>query len=382
MNNLPQNFEQFADARKQGFLTMKNLKDAGNKVVGYFCSYTPVEIFLAAGAVPVGICSFTDETIPEAEQALPRNLCPLIKSSYGFAVTQKCPYMYFSDLVVGETTCDGKKKMYELLGKIKNMHVMQLPQEQAGGESREFWYGEVLRLRERVEKDFGVIIKEEDIKRAIHEKNEERKLLTEFYQLSKLCPPPMTGMENLKVLYGVGFKFDYQTRMEEIRNIIRQIREEYAGGVRKVPESAKRILVTGCPLSGATEKVVRAIEESGGVVVAFENCTGIKPLEGLVDENAEPYRALADRYLNIGCSVMSPDTNRFELLNRLTDEFRVDGVVEMTLQACHTYALETAEVRQAMRQKNLPYIHVETDYGTADIEQIKTRIGAFIEMIS
>lgn len=379
---LPQNFELFADARKQGFLTMKNLKDEGKKVVGYFCSYTPVEIFMAAGAVPVGICSFTDETIPEAEQVLPRNLCPLIKSSYGFAVTQKCPYMYFSDLVVGETTCDGKKKMYELLGRIKNMHVMQLPQTQADEESGELWYREVLRLKERVEKDFGVAITEEDIKRAIHEKNEERKLLKEFYELSKLCPPPMWGLENLKVLYGVGFKFDYQARMEEIRTIIQQVKEEYAGGARKVPASAKRILVTGCPLSGATEKVVRAIEESGGVVVAFENCTGIKPLEGMVDESGEPYRALAERYLKIGCSVMSPDVNRFALLDRLTEEFRVDGVVEMTLQACHTYAMETADVRQAMQAKGIPYIHVETDYSTADIEQIKTRIGAFIEMIS
>jgi benzoyl-CoA reductase/2-hydroxyglutaryl-CoA dehydratase subunit BcrC/BadD/HgdB len=192
----------------------------------------------------------------------------------------------------------------------------------------------------------------------------------------------MTGLENLKVLYGVGFKFDYPTRMEETKTIIRQIREEYQNGARKVPASAKRILVTGCPLSGATEKVVRTIEESGGVVVAYENCTGIKPLEGLVDESMEPYRAIAERYLQIGCSVMSPDANRFALLDRLTDEFHVDGVVEMTLQACHTYAMEAAEVRQAMQKKNIPYIHVETDYSTTDIEQLRTRIGAFIEMIS
>ena len=67
---------------------------------------------MAMGAASVGLCSMSDETIPVAEQTLPKNLCPLIKASYGFAVTDKCPFFYFSDVVVGETTCDGKKKMY------------------------------------------------------------------------------------------------------------------------------------------------------------------------------------------------------------------------------------------------------------------------------
>jgi benzoyl-CoA reductase/2-hydroxyglutaryl-CoA dehydratase subunit BcrC/BadD/HgdB len=130
-HELPSQFDSFADARKQGFIDVKNLKDAGKKVAGVFCTYSPVELILAAGAVSVGLCAFSDETIPDAEKVLPKNLCPLVKSSYGFAVTEKCPYMFFADLIVGETTCDGKKKMYELLSEFKNVHVMQLPQTQA-----------------------------------------------------------------------------------------------------------------------------------------------------------------------------------------------------------------------------------------------------------
>ena len=118
MNNLPKDFEIFSDARRQGFLKAKEIKDRGENMVGVFCTYTPKEVIYAAGAHPVSLCASNDETIPEAEKHLPKNLCPLIKASYGFALTDKCPYMYFSDLVVGETTCDGKKKMYELLGKI------------------------------------------------------------------------------------------------------------------------------------------------------------------------------------------------------------------------------------------------------------------------
>lgn len=380
-NALPSSFENFADARKEGFLTVKNLKDEGKKVVGTFCAYTPVEIFLAADAVSVGICSFSDETIPEAEKVLPSNLCPLIKSSYGFAITEKCPYMYFADLIVGETTCDGKKKMYELLGDIKNVHVMQLPQTQTDETSKEMWYKEVLALKEKVEKEFDVTITEDDIKAAITIKNEERKLLQEFYNLSKSCPPPITGTEQLKVLYGSQFKFDYESKNKELRDVIDKVKKDYEDGVENVSKSAKRILITGCPLAGVTEKVVTAIEDSGGVVVAFENCIGVKTADRLVDENEEPYKAIADRYLQIGCSVMTPDTNRYDLLSRLVEEFKVDGVVEMTLQACHTYAIETAQIRKLMQDRDVPFISVETDYSTADVAQLKTRLAAFIEML-
>ncbi|SCB73433.1 2-hydroxyglutaryl-CoA dehydratase, D-component [Kosakonia oryziphila] len=65
---------------------------------------------MTAGAVVVSLCSTNNEAIEEAEKDLPRNLCPLIKSSYGFGKTDKCPYFYFSDLVVGETTCDGYRR--------------------------------------------------------------------------------------------------------------------------------------------------------------------------------------------------------------------------------------------------------------------------------
>jgi benzoyl-CoA reductase/2-hydroxyglutaryl-CoA dehydratase subunit BcrC/BadD/HgdB len=346
-----------------------------------FCTYTPVEIILAAGAVAVGICAFSDETIAEAEKVLPRNLCPLIKSSYGFALTEKCPYMYFADLIVGETTCDGKKKMYELLSEIKNVHVMQLPQRQNDANSKELWRKEVLLLKEKIEKEFGAVITDEDIRRAIKIKNEERKLLKEFYELSKSCPPPITGAEQLKVLYGSQFKFDLETKNKELRETIDKVKKDYESGVGNVSKDARRILITGCPLAGVTEKVVTAIEESGGVVVVYENCTGVKPAERLVDENAEPYKAIADRYLQIGCSVMTPDNNRYELLSKLVKEFKVDGVVEMTLQACHTYAIETAAIRKQMQKENVPFISVETDYSTSDVAQLKTRLAAFIEML-
>jgi len=125
---LPSTFEEFNEQRKAAFIRVKDYKQAGNRLVGFLCSYTPLEIIDAAGASSVALCGTSDEVIPEAEKVLPANLCPLIKSTYGFAYSQKCPFTYFSDMIFGETTCDGKKKMYELLNELKRTHILHLPQ--------------------------------------------------------------------------------------------------------------------------------------------------------------------------------------------------------------------------------------------------------------
>lgn len=109
-DQLPAIFNEFSDARKNGFLKAKKVKEEGGRIAGTFCTFAPLEVLDAAGVYSVSLCGMSEETIPDAEKELPKNLCPLIKSSYGFAVSEKCPYTYFADILVGETTCDGKKK--------------------------------------------------------------------------------------------------------------------------------------------------------------------------------------------------------------------------------------------------------------------------------
>ena len=380
IKELPEVFEEFAEQRKNSFLAVKQLKDQGIPVVGSYCTYFPQEIAMAMGAATVSLCSTSDETIAEAEKDLPKNLCPLIKSSYGFAKTDKCPFFYFSDVVVGETTCDGKKKMYELMSEFKDTFVMELPNSQSE-DSLKLWKKEIIRFKEYLEKKFDVEITEEQIREAVKVNNEARRSLKKLYEVMRHDPAPISGYDLFKVLYGSTFKFDRKQIPGEVNALVDKIEKEYAEG--KMQEKKPRILITGCPIGGATEKVIRAVEDNGGIVATYENCSGAKSIDKLVDENnPDVYDAIARRYLNIGCSVMTPNPNRFELLGRLIDEYQVDGVVEMTLQACHTYNVETLSVRRFVNEeKHIPYINVETDYSQADIGQLNTRITAFIEML-
>ena len=376
---LPEVFEEFADARKNSFLAIKKIKDAGTPIVGVFCTYLPREIANAMGAAVVGLCSVSDETIPDAEKDLPRNLCPLIKSSYGFAKTDKCPFFYFSDLVVGETTCDGKKKMYEMLAEFKPVHVVQLPNSPTE-DGYELYRKELIRFKELLEEKFEVKITEEAIAKEIKKRNGINRALTRLQYTMAQDPAPVMGLDIINTVYGSGFQMNTDTLEETIDAVTDKIEKEYQEGknVGKKP----RILVTGSPSGGAALKVIRAIEENGGVVVCFENCTGMKPLAEVDEENPDVYDALSRKYLSIGCSCMSPNKARMELLEKLIKDFKVDAVVDLVLQACHTYNVETAMVKKLVKDKmGIPYTVVETDYSQADIGQIQTRMAAFIEML-
>ncbi|EMY3601061.1 double-cubane-cluster-containing anaerobic reductase [Klebsiella aerogenes] len=380
ITDLPALFDQFSEARQKGFLSVMELKEQNVPLVGTYCTFMPQEIAMAAGAVVVSLCSTSDETIEEAEKDLPRNLCPLIKSSYGFGKTDKCPYFYFSDLVVGETTCDGKKKMYEYMAEFKAVHVMQLPNSASDATSRALWKAEIKRLQQVIETRFATPISEAALREAIVLKNRERRALANFYRLGQLNPPALSGSDILKVVYGATFRFDKTALIDELNAMAENIRRQWQEGKRLA--ARPRILITGCPIGGAAEKVVRAIEENGGWVVGYENCTGAKATERCVAEDGDVYDALTDKYLAIGCSCISPNDQRLQLLSQMVEEYQADGVVDVILQACHTYAVESLAIKRHVRQRHdIPYIAIETDYSTADLGQLSTRVAAFIEML-
>lgn len=380
MNQLPDIFESFADARKDGFLAAKEFKDQGKVLIGTYCTYMPQELPLAMGAGVVSLCATSDETIVEAEKHLPRNLCPLIKSSYGFGLTDKCPYFYFSDLIVGESTCDGKKKMYEHMDAIRPTHVMMLPNSPEGEESLTLWKYEIHKLREKLEEKFDVSISDEDLKAAVRLRNRERSALKELYELQKHEPLAMSGLDLLKVLYGSTFKFDKEASIAEIKATADMLRERIEKG--EFLEERPRILITGCPIGGVTEKVITAIEDNGGWVVYYENCMGAKAVDQNVDESMDDVElALAKKYIDIGCSCMTPNHSRTELLEQAIKDYKVDGVIDVTLQACHTYAVEAFTIKDFCQQQGVPYLNIETDYSTSDVAQLGTRAAAFIEML-
>lgn len=382
MIQLPKNFETYPEARKAGFLRMKELKDRGQRVVGMFCSFVPTELIYAADAIPIGLCAFTDEPIPAAEAHLPCNLCPLIKASYGFALTDTCPYFYFSDFIVGETTCDGKRKMFELLDEIKHTHVMQLPPSRTGALALESWKAEIIRFKEALEQFYQIEITDDKIREAIRRKNHERDVMLRFLELGKCKPAALSGYELGTRLDAAAFSFDLEARCAEVEARTAEILADWNANKKGTVSNRPRLLVTGCPNTGVRDKIIKAVEDMGADVVCFDACNGLRDKLRKVDENLPVMDALAQKYLDITCSVMSPNPQRLTDIGDMIDQYQADGVIEIILQACHTYNIESYEVkRYVTEQKGKPYLCIETDYSKADSGQIATRLGAFLEML-
>lgn len=370
--------DNFMKIREVNMMRLKEAKENGKKVVGIYCTYCPQELILATGAIPVGLCGTKEEPIAAAEEVLPRNLCPLIKSSFGFALTDTCPFFHFSDVVIGETTCDGKKKMFEIMNDIKPVHVMQLPHLKNTKASFDLWVAELNRLKSFLEQELEVKINDEDIWNAIEIVNRETAAAKAVCDLNQMDPPLLTGLDLLTVTWSRGFTTD----KGDAADMLNRLTETLDSTQRSISTGKPRILLTGCPVGLGTEKVIGLVQELGANVVAMENCSGYKTLELQTSSQYEdPIVALAHKYLSIPCSCMSPNPYRIDLLNQMIENFRADAVIDLTWQACHTYNIEAHTVGKLVKEKGLPYLHLESDYSSSDLESLKVRIEAMLEMV-
>jgi benzoyl-CoA reductase/2-hydroxyglutaryl-CoA dehydratase subunit BcrC/BadD/HgdB len=352
----------------------------GRPIVGIMCEFTPREFIMAAGAVPVCLCGGSAATIPAAEQYLPANLCPLIKSTFGYQVTGKNPFLNWADLIVAETTCDGKKKMFELLGESKPMYVLELPQKAEEPECLEEWVLEVRKLQEHLAARFKVEITDAALVQAIHVMNRERGLRRRLADLMVADVPPLTGRQLLdfkSIISGI------EADLQQYERALKLYASPGPADATARPRNPVRVLLTGVPLVHGAERVLELIEAAGAVVVCMENCTGLKPILDDVDLQSEPdpVRAIALKYYHLPCSVMTPNPRRFESLRALVAKFRPQCVVELVWQACLTYDIESYRVRRLIEDElHLPYLKITTDYSPSDSARISARVEALLEI--
>lgn len=367
-------------------LRIKEIQEAkanGKKVIGTFCVFVPEEIVLAANAVQVGLCAGAEAGKESAEKILPRNTCALIKSFVGFKLSRLCPYIESCDLVVGETTCDGKKKAYEIFNEYSPVYVMEIPQMKNACD-RDLWKTEVLRFKKKVEEVTGNEITAPKLSEAIRIVNNRRKALQRLNRLRAAIPAPISGRDAL-LINQVSFYDDPIRFTSKINELCDQLEERVKTGKGIAPEETPRFMLSGCPMAVPNWKLPYVIESSGAVIVGEESCIGTRNTRDLTDESGtsleEMLEAIVDRYMKIDCACFTPNTERLNNIVSLADELKVNGVIHYALSFCQPYGIEAYKVNKAMQKANIPMLSIETDYSMEDVEQLKTRVEAFIEMI-
>jgi len=359
-------------------------KKAGRKIIGSYCVFVPEEIALAANATLVGLCSGADFAMEEVERILPRNTCALIKSSFGFKLGKVCPYLESADMIVGENTCDGKKKAYESLSDlVKNLYVMDLPQVKSD-HGKALLKAEYNRFRKAVEGLTGIPVSDKSLKQAIRTVNAKRTAIHRLSALRKADPAPISGLDAL--LANQVFFYDNPERFtESVHKICDELENRIAEKNGVFPENTPRILVSGCPQAVPNWKLPFIVESSGAVIVGEESCVGERGTRNLTDETGETVEqmmdAIADRYFQVDCAIFTPNPDRLKHIQEMVAAYNADGVIHYGLQFCQPYLMESMPVEKAMEDANIPCLRIETDYSMEDVGQLKTRIEAFIEQL-
>ena len=368
-------------------LRIRELVDAkkeGKKIIGSFCVFVPEEIILALDGVSVGLCAGAEFAFEEAEKFLPRNTCDLIKSAFGFKLARVCPYLEASDLIVGENTCDGKKKSYEQMSTIlDNLYIMDIPQMKSDS-GKALLKAEYKKFIQRLEELSGKKITPENLKKGIETVNNKRKAMNRIYKLRNANPAPISGLDAL--LMNQVFFYDNPVRFtDSVNKIADELEERIKDKKGIAPDNAVRILVAGCPMALPNWKVPQIIESSNAVIVGEELCTGDRGHHILTEENGSSVEDLVnnivDRYFQIHCAVFTPNPDRLKRIKEMYKEYNADGVIDYNLQFCQPYQVEGGIVESELEKAGIPVLRIATDYSAEDRGQIQTRLEAFFERI-
>jgi len=362
-------------------------KKKGKPLVGTFCIFVPEEIVVGADGVCYGLCGGAEFSIADAEKDLPRNICPLIKSAYGFKVQKTCPYTQASNFIYGETTCEAKKKTWEILNELHPTHVMHIPQMKRKKE-QELWKSEIYEFKKHIEEIINKEITFEELKKGIEIINNKRKAMQRLDRLRGMYPDvvPISGKDGL-LINQISFYDDPERFTQKVNELCDELEERIKNKNSVVRKDTPRIMVIGTPMAPPNWKLHHIVETTGGVIINEEACIGHRYYKDNINiENAQNIDELIDnmleRYMKIDCACFTPNDERIEKIIEMYKERKADGIIYYSLSFCHTYNVESKKVIDRLQEENIPVLKIESDYSMEDMGQIKTRVEAFIESMS
>ena len=356
----------------------------GRKVIGYLCALTPVEIIHAAGFVPLRIRGSVTEPITKADAQMETIVCPLVRSCYDMAVKGK--YDYVSGLVLPHA-CDSICCTYSIWANTLELpytHLINMPH--STDDSSVDFFKEILKtFNQSFSKFAGKEVTAGALKQSIKAYNENRAKVRELLELRKTEPPLITGTEVTKVLVA-NMSLPVEEATPLLTRVIAEVKQRKAAPAAK----GKRIMVVGAQVDDAA--FINVVEELGASVVIDDLCPGTREYWEDVDTTMEPVAALADRYLKkvkCGRTYRQPVGNykddledRFGQIGRFIKDFKVDGIILYIYKYCDSFGFEIPAMKSYIQSLNKPVLYLEDEYSMSSIARLKTRIQAFLEMMS
>jgi benzoyl-CoA reductase/2-hydroxyglutaryl-CoA dehydratase subunit BcrC/BadD/HgdB len=391
--NRPKGMEYFdgiADFFGQREKEIRDFKAKGGKVIGYGCMFVPIELVIAAGAIPIRIDSGFYSPSKLGDQVVPVEVCPVVRSMIGLGMANQYPYLEMCDVLISPNTCDGKVKAFEILNDSFAIWEMNVPRIKDIDLAKKFWLAQIKELKEKIEKLTGRAITRKGMRDGIEITLKATGAARRLQDLRK-GPPVISGRDAMLVDQ-MSFFDDIQRWTEKTNLLCDELEKKVKEKVYVAPENTPRILMTGSPIIWPDcWKVPNLIEDGKpqGLIVADEFCSGMRAIYDAVgvDEKTDNdmLSAIAERYvMPCTCPCFTSEEgnkDRMDKLETLIKDYKIDGVVYHVIRGCHLYAMEYMRLKRVLEKTTIPMYYLDTEYSREDSGQIKTRMEAFMEML-
>ncbi len=385
LGDIPQAMKPFLDVLRRVFVDLEDVsRSQGMKTVGTYCVMLPSELIWAAGAMPVRLCSGSYTAYTIGDDLVPRDACPLVKSVMGFGEIEVSPLYSNCSLMVIPVTCDCKKKLAGMLERLKPTVTLHVPSSKERDADMEEYVRELYRLIPILEEVTGRQVTPQSLAEAINQKDYAQYEMSRFLTYRQHNPPLLHGTQVMAVMNA----FAYMPPLEWAK-CMRQLNDELEERLKQKKFAAKanrpRILVTGSPILYPNLKIPLLIEEMGGMLVGDETCMGERALYDPLTVTDRSFdgmmRALAGRYTRpCTCPTFTENRQRIFRIKQMIKDHQIQGVIYHVLRGCLVYDYEYPVLEEELEKEGIPIIRVESDYNEEDVEQLRIRIEAFIEL--
>ena len=359
--------------------------------IGIYCMVVPEELIYAAGAIPIRLCAGCFEASQLGEDWVPRDGCPLVKSSLGFSAQKGLEVFDQCEAVIVPTTCDAKRKFGEELSAFKDVWMLELPHIKNAAFSRRIWNEQMYALKGQIEayvRNNGggrKKITSGNLGRAIKNSAGAQSEIRTLLSLRQSKKPVIWGRQAMMVLNTYAY-VPVKEWTEALALLNKELMQRRDRGESVCSEKRPRIMIAGSPVIFPSMKIPSLVEEMGGVVVCDESCVGDRYMYDPVGNTERNLRdqlaGIASRYMApCVCPSFSPNDDRLIIIKRMVSDYGVDGVLYHVLKGCIVYDFEVHRLENALKGSGIPLLRIETDYNPEDVEQLRTRIEAFIEML-
>lgn len=386
ISGLPLTLAPFLEVLKKVHVEFERVMPEDKKIVGTYCVMVPRELIYAAGLENVKLCSGSFTGFSIGEDITPRDACPLVKAVAGMQeIGNLTPYEE-CELIVVPVTCDCKKKLASMLAETMPVHVMQVPSLRQSDELLELYVEELYRLLPALENVSGKRITYEALMKGVEIVGDAQVEMSRFVRLRRSSKNMLIRGTHVMAVMNALSLMPMEEWTKALKNLNNELEERIEKDFVITRKKLPRLLLTGSPIVFPNIKLPLLIEETGGALVADETCMGERflydPL-AVYDQSFDGYmRAMATRSIRpCSCPTFIDGSTRIYRLKQMVKDYQVEGIVYHVLRGCLVYDFEYQMIEEEMGKLGIPIIRVETDYNEEDIEQLRIRIEAFVELI-